>query len=105
MESLGTPPLPMSLADRTPPIRRRRWLLAFALLPTPASAQQAVPAPSSSGASLVDEFIELSSFVVAGRADEGYVASNTLAGSRLNTSLRDVASPLEVFTKDLTHEP
>jgi hypothetical protein len=46
------------------------------------------------------EVVELSPFVVTSEADRGYVASNTLAGSRLNTSLRDVASPLEVFTKD-----
>lgn len=47
-----------------------------------------------------EKAIELSPFVVQVQGDTGYVASNTLAGSRLNTSLKDVASPLEVFTKD-----
>lgn len=57
------------------------------------SAQTTAPKAAS-------ETVELSPFVVQDKGDTGYVATNTLAGSRLNTSLRDVASPLEVFTKD-----
>lgn len=87
-------------ANHLHPARLRAGLLAFALLSAPALAQQAATAPSSNASRSGDEVVELSPFVVAGRADQGYVASNTLAGSRLNTSLRDVASPLEVFTKD-----
>jgi len=82
------------------PVRQWPWLLAFASLTGAAMAQQVVTDPKA-GAKVIDnEVVELSPFVVASESDEGYVASNTLAGSRLNTSLRDVASPLEVFTKD-----
>jgi iron complex outermembrane receptor protein len=100
MESLATPPVPMLSASQAQLVRRRLQLLAFTLLAATASAQQAVPAPRTPAAPTGDEVVELSPFVVADIADTGYVATNTLAGSRLNTSLRDVASSMEVFTKD-----
>ena len=46
-----------------------------------------------------DEPFELSPFTVDTSGDQGYRAENTLAGSRLNTSLRDVASSVSVFTE------
>ncbi|MSU51313.1 MAG: hypothetical protein EXS37_19870 [Opitutus sp.] len=46
------------------------------------------------------EVVELSPFVVNTTGDVGYVAENTLAGSRLNTRLRDTASSVSVFTKE-----
>ena len=47
---------------------------------------------------------ELSPFVVDGSGDVGYAAQNTLAGSRLNTELKDVAAPVEVFTKEFLED-
>ncbi len=47
-----------------------------------------------------DGVIELSPFTVNTSSDVGYVAENTLAGSRLNTRLRDTASSVSVFTKE-----
>jgi hypothetical protein len=44
--------------------------------------------------------VELSPFVVNTSSDVGYVAENTLAGSRLNTSLRDTAGSVSVFTRE-----
>ena len=44
------------------------------------------------------EVFELSPFTV--EPNEGWVAENTLAGSRLNTNLRDVAAQIEVITMD-----
>ena len=38
---------------------------------------------------------ELSPFTVEADSDIGYMATNTLAGSRLKTELRDVASAIE----------
>ncbi len=91
---------PVMLPHSVHPVRPRLWLLAFASL-APAALGQQVATDTKSGSKVVEnEVVELSPFVVASESDEGYVASNTLAGSRLNTSLRDVASPLEVFTKD-----
>jgi outer membrane receptor for monomeric catechols len=90
----------MLSADQTHPARPHLWVLAFTLLAPAAWAQQVATDPRTNAKPAGEEVVELSPFVVAGDADRGYVASNTLAGSRLNTSLKDVASPLEVFTKD-----
>ncbi len=46
------------------------------------------------------ETIELSPFLVSADKDVGYVATNTLAGSRLNTSLRDTAATIAVLTSE-----
>jgi hypothetical protein len=47
-----------------------------------------------------DDVIVLSPFVVDSSKDEGYRATSTLAGSRINTNLRDVAAPITVVTKE-----
>ncbi len=47
-----------------------------------------------------ENVFELSPFTVDGSQDTGYRATSTLAGTRLNTSLRDVASSISVVTKD-----
>ncbi len=44
--------------------------------------------------------VEMTAFVVNTESDVGYTATSTLAGSRLNTELRDVAAPISVFTKE-----
>jgi iron complex outermembrane recepter protein len=44
--------------------------------------------------------IELSPFTVNSSTDVGYVANNTLAGSRLNTSLKDTAATISVMTEE-----
>ncbi|MDP0499540.1 MAG: hypothetical protein Q7P63_05510 [Verrucomicrobiota bacterium JB022] len=47
-----------------------------------------------------DQIFELSPFEVSSGADDiGYYASSTLAGSRLNTNLSDLAAPITVVTK------
>jgi outer membrane receptor for ferric coprogen and ferric-rhodotorulic acid len=43
----------------------------------------------------------LSPFVVAGEKDTGYQATDTLAGTRLRTSLKDIAASISVVTKDM----
>ncbi|MCG8527409.1 MAG: TonB-dependent receptor [Opitutales bacterium] len=49
----------------------------------------------------IDEDIyELSPFIVDTTDDVGYLASNTLAGSRLNASLSDIANAVSVFTPE-----
>ena len=48
-----------------------------------------------------DETIfELSPFSVDSSGDVGYAAQNTLAGSRLNTRLKDTPAPLSVYTSE-----
>ncbi len=48
-----------------------------------------------------EEVYTLTPFTVDASGDDGYRAANTLAGSRLNTSLADVASSVSVFTREL----
>jgi outer membrane receptor protein involved in Fe transport len=64
-----------------------------------ASAQQA-PQPSAADANKKqDDTVVLSPFTVTSEKDAGYYAENTLAGSRLNTNLSDLASSITVVTK------
>ncbi|MBK1876065.1 TonB-dependent siderophore receptor [Pelagicoccus mobilis] len=51
-----------------------------------------------------DEIFELSPFTVDGSKDVGYAAQNTLAGTRLNSELKDLASPMETFTKEFLED-
>ena len=46
------------------------------------------------------ETVELTPFVINEDQDTGYVATASLAGSRLNTSLRDTAASLSVLTSE-----
>lgn len=47
-----------------------------------------------------DAVVMLSPFTVNTSADVGYLAGNTLAGSRLNTSLKDTGAAISVFTPE-----
>jgi outer membrane receptor protein involved in Fe transport len=60
---------------------------------------QAQSAPSTS-TSTRDQAITLSPFEVRTDKDTGYTATSTLAGSRLNTALRDTPASISVFTKE-----
>lgn len=67
---------------------------ASPVLPSPgevAAAAGAVARPSG-------ELVELSPFVV--QAEQGWQATETVAGTRLKAELRDVPDQLEVFTKE-----
>ena len=48
-----------------------------------------------------DSIYKLNPFQVSAEQDQGYVASQTLSGTRLNTKLKDIASTVTVLTKDL----
>jgi iron complex outermembrane recepter protein len=56
--------------------------------------------PGESAAAGKTEAIELSPFTVDASRDVGYLANNTLAGSRLNTSLKDTAATISVMTEE-----
>jgi len=86
-------------------LRARQTLLGL-VLPlivggTPLGAQTVAttPAPANAPAAST-EVIELSPFTVSSSKDVGYRAENTLAGSRLNSSLKDTPGVLDVMTKD-----
>src|SRR5690606_416807 len=51
-----------------------------------------------------DDTVVLSPFEVDASQDKGYRATSTLAGSRINTSLRDVASSISVVTTEFMRD-
>jgi len=67
-----------------------------AAMPLALTAQTAPAAP----AAREETVVELSPFVVRNDQDVGYLAANTLAGSRLNTSLKDTPASISVFTTE-----
>jgi len=96
-------------------VRRLSVSLLALLLSLPLAAQQVTtepqPAPKptpvpteaemkqAAAATTDDEVVMLSPFTVSNDRDQGYFAENTLAGSRLNTNLADVAASITVVTK------
>lgn len=83
----------MTLITRSISIYKRatQIVVPFCFILTGLSAQE--EAESS------DDVFEFSPFVVSGDSD-GYLASSTMAGSRMKTSLKDVSSPVTVLTAD-----
>ncbi|MBI5771371.1 MAG: TonB-dependent receptor plug domain-containing protein [Verrucomicrobia bacterium] len=61
---------------------------------------QSVSRPASPAPAKEDSIIRLSPFEVTSNNDVGYQAVDTMAGSRLNTSLKDVAASISVFTEE-----
>ena len=92
---------------RNPLLRTAAAASAIALLAlfasTTARAQAVAPVkPADETAAAKDkdkDIVELSPFTVKSDKDTGYFAENTLAGSRLNTNLADLASSITVVTK------
>ncbi len=75
----------------------RSWLgclAAAALLGNAAHAQEKKPDAS-------EKPLELSPFVVSAEQDHGYSATNSMAGTRINTSLKDIPASISVITKDM----
>lgn len=77
----------------------------FALVLTSLPAQS-VPAPTSqvSTPALSDSIEVLSPFVVQSSKDTGYQATSTLAGTRLNTPVKELAASISIYTKDLIED-
>jgi hypothetical protein len=83
-------------------------LSAFLLIGSSAFPQ-ATPTPATPADNTADprekeETVELSPFLVTAEGETGWVASNTLAGSRLRTKLDDLATQMEIFTMDFMDE-
>ncbi len=85
-------------SHRLCPTRFRVLLIAALTMPTLSTVfAQETPATSPK---VEDETITLSPFIVNSSKDQGYRATSTLAGSRINTELKDVASSITVVTKE-----
>jgi hypothetical protein len=72
--------------------------LAYSIVPTLAFSQAA--APAAAGTAAKEEVLQLSPYVVNAEEETGWTATQSLAGSRLRTDLKDIAAPIEVLTKD-----
>jgi len=72
---------------------------ALSLMLNSGTAQVAAPVPPTQ-ATEDEDVVLLSPFVVDSSQDQGYRATSTLAGSRINTNLRDVAQSITVVTKE-----
>jgi hypothetical protein len=74
-------------------------MLIAAMTSLPLMAQTApTPAAGTPPSANEDETIMLSPFEVSATDDQGYTAATTLAGSRLNTNLRDIGNAVSVVT-------
>src|SRR4051812_14681995 len=67
-------------------------------------AAQSVPPPRATTPAEEDAVLQLSPFEVATSKDTGYQATETLAGTRIKTNLADVASPIQVITKEFLQD-
>jgi outer membrane receptor for ferric coprogen and ferric-rhodotorulic acid len=76
-----------------------RPALAGVLFALPVLGQQA-PITATDTRPTTTEITELSPFVVTSDSDVGYLASNTLAGSRFNTALKDTPASISVLTPE-----
>lgn len=64
-----------------------------------ADETRAASAAPNATAPAADRIVQLSPFEVSAEQDNGYLASNTLSGTRLNSKLEDLASSITVVTK------
>ena len=85
----------------TLPLPLSRPLLALGLVLAAAApdsrGQTAAPSAATRPA---EDAVVLSPFEVSTGRDVGYLATNSLAGSRLNASLKDTPAAIDVFTKE-----
>jgi hypothetical protein len=71
---------------------------------SPPNADRLIAPEASSApkpASVPGDVVELSPFAVSGDKDTGYAAKETLSGTRMRTSLKDVSAPLTTLTPEL----
>lgn len=76
------------------PLRWLGFLVSLMLIPTILHAQDTES----------EEVFELSPFAIDGSQNEGYYSSQTLAGGRLNTDLKNIATSVQVVTKEFMED-
>jgi hypothetical protein len=93
----------MNIRSVDPSARRSLALLLATMtaLVVPAAAQTPAPAAPTE---MDEEILQLSPFEVTAEQDTGYVATETLAGTRIRTDLRDVGSAISVITKEFMQD-
>lgn len=86
--------------------KHSRWhyVAAYAVGVSALLAQTAPVNSPSSGDPDLNDVIVLSPFEVNADEDQGYLATSTLAGSRLNMPLRDVGAAISAVTKEFLQD-
>lgn len=88
-----------------PPLRPSvRAFVPLILATAMAGADAPVPAAQPSTAASGEQALVLSPFTVDVKRDTGYQATSTLAGTRLNSSLRDIAGQITVMTPEFMQD-
>ncbi|HVU23774.1 MAG TPA: TonB-dependent receptor plug domain-containing protein [Opitutus sp.] len=85
------------------PVRPDRLLtplLALGLLAIPLNTFAQASASSSDDRNADDEAVVLSPFTVTTAKDNGYAATNSISGSRVDTAIKDLPVPMQVITSD-----
>lgn len=82
-------------------IRTIVYILASLLaLPLAGFAQVQTASAQIGTSAMTEAVIELSPFTVSNSSERGYVATSSLAGSRMKTDLKDIASQIDVLTPE-----
>src|SRR5690606_5891956 len=91
-------PLPSHRRPRRPLVAPVVGALLFAGV-TPLHA-----ADDASSSNARDEAVVLSPFVVSSETESGYQATSSLAGTRLNTDIKDIGAAVSIYTKDFMQD-
>lgn len=91
---------PQLLDETEMKLRQNKWLKSLAAVLT----LGIVGGNAYLGAQDEEEVFELNPFEVSTEGDIGYIASSTLAGTRLNTQLEDIAATVTVLTKEFMED-
>src|SRR5688572_9107831 len=67
-------------------------------------AQVATPATPPASTTPKQDVVELSPFITTAGSEKGYVATSSLAGSRVNTPLKDIAAQIDVMTLEFLND-
>jgi len=100
--AVSAPPIrfnPTPLMPHTPSSTRA---LALAVFFT--ASALAAQTPASPPIPPAEEAVLLSPFQVDATADKGYLATQTLSGTRLKTDLKDIGSALTIFTEQMMND-
>lgn len=111
-----TPPVPSTLACDLGQIgsdpslgglirpRQLSGLLAALLASAALTIGHAQTTPAAGSNPENDQVVQLTTFEVDASKDTRYAAASTLAGSRLNTELKDISSTIDVYTKQFMED-
>lgn len=91
-------PKPVAISNRLLPVL---LILGLASIPNVQDFAEEVSPPSSGGQSQV---VNLSPFVVSTNKDVGYLATNSISGSRINTAIKDIPIDIHVITSEFIND-